>query len=190
VENYFSQLLNVHNVSDVRKIEIHMAEPLVPGLCRLEVEIPIAKLKMYKSPGSDQIPAELIQAGGETLLFAIHKLINSIWNKEQFRDQWKESIFVPIHEKGDKTDCNNYRGISLLSTSYKMLSNIFLSRLSPYVDEIIGDHQCRFYHNRSTTDQIFCIRQILEKKWEYKETVHQLFIDLKKVYDPVRREVL
>jgi hypothetical protein len=69
-------------------------------------------LKKYKSPGSGQIPVELIQAGGETLLSAIHKLINSIWNKEELSDQWKESIIVPIHKKGDKTDCNNYCGIS------------------------------------------------------------------------------
>jgi hypothetical protein len=67
------------------------------------------------------------------LLSAIHKHINSIWNKEQLPDQWKESIIVPIHKKGDKLT-NNYRGISLLSTSYKILSNIPLSRLSPYVD--------------------------------------------------------
>jgi hypothetical protein len=62
---------------------------------------------------------------------------------------------------------------------------IFFSRLSPYIDEIIEDHQRGFRRNRSTTDQIFCIRQILEKKWEYNEneTVHQLFIDFKKVYN-------
>jgi hypothetical protein len=63
-KNYFSQLLNVHNISDVGQIEVHTYEPLVPGPSRLEVEIAIAKLKKYKSPGSDQIPAELIQAGG------------------------------------------------------------------------------------------------------------------------------
>jgi hypothetical protein len=78
----YSQLLNVHNVSDVRQIEVHTAEPSVPGPSRLEVEIAIAKLKKYKSLGSDQIPPELIQAGGEMLLSAIHKLINSVWNKE------------------------------------------------------------------------------------------------------------
>jgi hypothetical protein len=171
-KKYFSQLVNVHKVSDVRQTEVHMAEPLVPGPSRLEVEIAIAKLKKYKSPGSDQIPAELIQAGGEMLLSAIHKLINSIWNKEELPHQWKESIIVPIYKKGDKTDCNNYRGISLLSTTYKISWNILLSRLSPYIDEINEDHQCGFRRNRSTTDQIFCIRQILEKKWEYNETVH------------------
>jgi hypothetical protein len=107
----------------------------------------------------------------------IHKLINSVWNKEELLDQWKVSIIVPVHKKDDKTDYNNYRGISLLSTSYKMLSNILLSRLSSSIDEIIGDHQCGFEQNSLTSDQIFCISQTLEKKWEYNETVHQLFKD-------------
>ena len=55
---------------------------------------------------------------------------------------------------------------------------------------ILGDHQCGFRHNRSTTNHIFCIRQILEKKWEHNEAVHQLFIDFKKACDSVRREAL
>jgi hypothetical protein len=93
----------------------------------------------------------------KTLHSEIHKLIMLIWNKGELPHQWKDSIVVPIHKKGDKTDCSNYRGISLLSTSYKILSNIFPSRLIPYADEIIGDHQCGFQCNRSTTDQIFYI---------------------------------
>jgi hypothetical protein len=67
-------------------------------------------------------------------------------------------------KKGDKTVCNNYQGISLLLASYRILSNILLSSLIAYADETIGDHQCVFRRNRSTTDQIFYIRQILEKK--------------------------
>ena len=105
-------------------------------------------------------------------------------------EEWKEAIIVPIYKKGDKTDCNNYRGISQFPTTYKIVSNILLSRLIPYKEEVIGDHQCRFRRSRSTTDHIFCICQILEKKWEYNEAVHQLFIDFKKAYDSVRREVL
>jgi hypothetical protein len=59
-------------------------------------------LKKYKSSGSDQIPAELIQSGGEILLSAIHKFINSVWNKEELPDQWKESIIVPVNKKDYK----------------------------------------------------------------------------------------
>jgi hypothetical protein len=162
-KNYFCQLLNVHGVNDVRETEIHTAEPLVPEPSFSELEIATEKFKRYKSPGIDQIPAELIQAGGNTLRSEIHKRINCIWNKEELPEQWKESIIVPVYKKSDKTDCSNYRGISLLSTSYKILSNILLSRFTQYVDEIIGDHQCGFRRNRSTTDQTFCIRQILGK---------------------------
>jgi hypothetical protein len=98
---------------------------------------------------------------------------------------------APIYKNGDKTDCNNNRGMSLLSTSYDILSNILLSMLRPYIDEIIGDRQCVFRRNRSITDHIFCIRHILEKrKWEYNDTVDQLFIDFKKAYDSVRMKIL
>ena len=89
--NYFSQILNVHGVSDVRQAKIHTAEPLVPEPSALEVELAIEKLKSHKSPGIDQIPAALIKAGGSTIRCAIHKLIIAIWNKE--------SIIVPIHKR-------------------------------------------------------------------------------------------
>ena len=122
---YFSQLFNVHGVKDAGQAEIHTAEPLVPEPSAFEVELAIGKLKSHKSQGIDEIPAELIEAGGGTICGEIHKLIASIWKKEKLPEEWKESIIVPIHKKGDKTDCNNYRGISLLPTIYKILSNIF-----------------------------------------------------------------
>jgi hypothetical protein len=65
----------------------------------------IARLKKYKSPGNDQILAELIQAGSEILLSAIHKLVTSVWNKEELPDQWKESTTIQVHKNGDKIDC-------------------------------------------------------------------------------------
>jgi hypothetical protein len=167
--------LNVHKFNEIRQIEINRVEPLVRGPSPFENKIIISMLK-YKSPVSDQIPAELIQAEGEALECEIHKLINSIWNKEELPDQWNESIIVPVHKKCDKTDCNNYQGMSQLSTSY--------------IDKIIGDDQCGLRRNRSATYQIFCICQMLEKKWDYNGTVHQLFTEFKKAYDPVRREVL
>jgi hypothetical protein len=86
----------------------------MPGSCPFDVEIVIEKLRRYKSPGSDEIPAELIQAGGEILRSETHELIDSISNKEELPDQWNESHIVPIYKKGDKTNCNIFRGISLL----------------------------------------------------------------------------
>jgi hypothetical protein len=89
-------------------MDIHTAEPLVPEPSLVDVKTAIGKLKSYKSPGTDQIQAELIKAGGETLCSEMHKLICSVWNMEEFPQQWKESIIEPIHKKGDKTDCKNY----------------------------------------------------------------------------------
>jgi hypothetical protein len=91
------------------------------------VDIAIGKLKSYKSLRTDQILAELIEAEGETLCSQIQKLICSIWNNEELPQQWKEYVIIPIHMKGDSTDCNNYRGISLLSPDYKILSTFFRS---------------------------------------------------------------
>jgi sorting nexin-29 len=85
-------------------------------------------------------------------------------------DQLKESIIVPVNKKDDKIECNNYHGISLLSTSYKSLSNILLSRLGPYVDKIIGDHQCGFRRNRSILIRFFHSSDTVEK---YKSTMRQ-----------------
>jgi hypothetical protein len=85
--------------------------------------------------------------------------------------------------------CSTYKGISVLPTTYKILSSIMLSRLTPYEEEIIEDHQCAFRRSKSATDHIFCIRKLLEKIWEYNEAVHRLFIDFKKTYNSARREV-
>jgi hypothetical protein len=86
----------------------------------------------------------------------------------------KSYIIFPVYKNGNKTDCSNDRGISLLSSSYKMLPNVFLSKLSPYVEDIIGgsSDQIGVRRSRSTIDQIVSILQTLEKNWEYIETVH------------------
>jgi hypothetical protein len=123
----------------------------------LDVETVIANSKKFKSSCSDQIPAELIQTGGAILASVIHK--HKIFlDEEELRDLWKESLIVPIHKESVKTNCINYYRIS-----DNILSNILLSRLSPYIEVIMGEHRCRFLRNSSTSNQIVCIRQILEK---------------------------
>jgi hypothetical protein len=84
------------------------AQLLLPAPRPFEVEIAFAKLKIYNSLGSNNIPAELIQAGGETLECEIHKLNNSIWSNGELPEQWKKSIIVTVYKKGNKSDCSNY----------------------------------------------------------------------------------
>ena len=78
--------MNVHEVNDIRQAEIHTVEPPVPEPSAFEFELAIEKLKNHKSPGIDQIPAELIKSVGRTFRCEIHKLIISIWNKEELPD--------------------------------------------------------------------------------------------------------
>jgi hypothetical protein len=103
------------------------------------------------------------------------------------QQQWKESIITPIYKKSDKSDCSNYRGISLLPTTYKTLSNALISGLTPYV-EVIEDHQYEF---ESIDQQLirYSIHHLLEKKWKYNRTVQQLFVGFEKACDSVK-EVL
>jgi hypothetical protein len=115
--NHFCQLLNVRGVNNVRQTEIHTAEPLVLEPSAFEVEMAVEKLQRHKSPHTDKIPAELIKAGGRTVHSDIHKLINSLWNKEELSEEWSDSVIVPVYKKGNKTYCSNFRGLSLLSSS-------------------------------------------------------------------------
>jgi len=115
----------------------------VPELSAFEVQMAIEKLKRHKSSGIDQIPVELIKAEGRTICCEIHTLIISIWNKEELPEEL-ESIIVPIYKKGDETNCSNDRGILLLPTMYKILSNILPSTLTLHAEEIIRDHQFGF----------------------------------------------
>jgi hypothetical protein len=88
--------LNIHGVNDIRQTKIHTAEPLVPEPSASESELAIEKLKRHKSPGTGQIPAELIKGGGRKIRYEIHKLIISIVNKEELPEEWKESKTLPI----------------------------------------------------------------------------------------------
>jgi len=171
--------LNIHEVHNVRQTEKHTAERLVPDPSAFDNELAFEKLISHKSPGIDQIPAKLIKARNRRIRYKIHKLIISIWNKEVLPEGRKESVIVPIYKKGDKTDCSNYRGITPLSITYKILSIILLSTLIPYAEDIIGDHQCGFRRYRSTTDNIFCIRQIPENGNTTKLRISYLYTSRK-----------
>lgn len=116
--------------------------------------------------------------------------MNTIWEQEEIPEAWRISIICPVHKKGDIMECENYRRISLLNTSYKLLSNILLTRINPYIKEIIGEYQAGFMLGKSTTDQIHIVKQVVEKSHEYNKDTYLLFVDFKAAYDSINRDKL
>jgi len=98
---------------------------------------------------------------------------------------WNEAIIILIHKKGDKLNCENYRGISLLDSAYKVFEKILLKRLTPYAEENLGRYQCRFRRGKSTIEPIAIIGQLIEKKYEFRQNIRQLFVDFKMAYDSI-----
>lgn len=96
-------------------------------------------------------------------------------------------LYAHYTKKGDQLECRNYRGITLLNTIYKILSNVLCERLRPYAEKYIGVYQAGFRGGRSTIDQIFTLRQILERTREHDIDTYHLFIDFKAAYDSVIR---
>ena len=152
-----------------------------------EVKDAIQQLKTNKAAGKDGIGAELIKMGPEKLATCLHKLIVRIWETEQLPEEWKEGVICPIYKKGDKLECENFRAITILNAAYKVISQIIFRRLSPLVNEFVGSYQAGFVDGRSTTDQIFTVRQILQKCREYQVPTHHLFVDFKAAYDSIDR---
>jgi sorting nexin-29 len=94
---------------------------------------------------------------------------------------------MSLHKKGEKSECSNYRGISLLNTTYKILATAINNRLKTYADDLFSEEQNVFRKNRSTMHNIFIMPEILEKCYEYNIKKHVLFIDFKQAFDSVDR---
>ncbi len=191
-QEFFSELLNGDHsrMTPQEETLVFNSNEDVPQPTTEEVRSAIQRLKNNKSAGSDGIPAELLKAAGTNFIDAFHQLLVKIWNAETMPNEWNQSIICPIHKKGDKKECKNYRGISLLNIAYKILASILCERLKPHVIKIVGSYQCGFMPDRSTTDQIFTLRQILEKTHEFQVDTHHLFIDFRQAYDTPQRNEL
>ena len=105
-------------------------------------------------------------------------------------DDWKIGLIVPLFKKGNKMKHENYRGIMLLNVTYKILSSVILERLKEYSEEILGECQCSFRPQRRTMDQLFVVRQILEKFYAHDIDLYLLFIDFKKAFDSINQKKL
>uniref|UniRef100_A0A8D8PVV0 Craniofacial development protein 2 n=1 Tax=Cacopsylla melanoneura TaxID=428564 RepID=A0A8D8PVV0_9HEMI len=162
------------------------AEENLPTL--QEIQRSIQKMKNNRAPGIDNINAELLKYGGDATDNMMLEIIQMVWKEEKMPENWTTGVLCPIHKKGDKTNCTNFRGIMLLNTAYKIFTSILNDRLKEITDEKIGEYQCGFRRDKGTTDQIFVLRQIMEKCNEHDIDLHILFIDFQQAFDNVKRQ--
>ena len=135
----------------------------VPTL-RAEVEEAVRSLKIGKSPGIDNIPAELWKQGGQESIKVLTHICQKIWETKQWPQKWTQSLVIPIPKKGNSRQCQNYRTISLICHASKVLLRIILNRLKSKAEEVISEEQAGFRPKRSTTEQIFNIRLLMETR--------------------------
>lgn len=156
-----------------------------------ELDKAIDKLPSGKAPGKDCIPAEIIKCGKPALLEPLHKLLCKCWEDGEVPQSMRDANIVTLYKnKGDRSDCNNYRGISLLSIVGKLFARIALTRLQKLADQVYPESQCGFRSKRSTVDMVFSLRQLQEKCREQHQPLYIAFIDLTKAFDLVSRDGL
>ena len=194
-KEHFQNLLNVSGEIEQEALDrIHQQDtntcldepPTMEDLKRA-----IASLKDGKTPGGDGVPAEVWKHGGTCMTIKLHDLICKAWDDGSVPQAWKDATIVTIYKKGDRTDCGNYRGISLLSIAGKIFARILLDRLTRHITpQTVSESQCGFRANRSTIDMIFSLRQLQEKCFEQDQPLYIVFIDFTKAFDTVGRSGL
>jgi len=122
----------------------------------------IRNLKNNKAAGTDGIHPELIKYRGN-ILNRMYELVRQICEEERIREERKETLIIPTHKRGGRDRCENYRGIALGNTPYKILSNIILRKIKPYIERVMGDYQNGLRDGRSVIDNIFALKTINEK---------------------------
>ena len=155
-----------------------------------EVTAAIKAMKSGKAPGADGVTAEMLKADVNVAAPILTEIFKQIWEKGQIPEAWKTGLIFKLPKKGDLGDCNNWRGIALLSLTSKVFSRIVLSRLTAVLEKDLRPQQAGFRPVRSCSDHIFTLRQILEQSKEWNTPLYINFIDLKKAFDSIHRESL
>ena len=145
-----------------------------------------------KTPGMDGIPAEFYKAASPVALDPFYGILSCVWEEETMPHDFRGATVVSFYKnKGNKSDCGNYWGISLLSTAGKILARVILNNLvSAVSEESLPESQCGFRAGRSTIDMVFSVRQVQEKCIEQRMDLYAVFVDLTKAFDMVNREAL
>ena len=165
-------------------------EDMSRPISQVEIQNAIAQLRDGKAPGADGISAELLKLGGTETIRWLTSLFNTIWSSESTPSDWLNHLIVPLHKKGSRSECDNYRGIALLSIPSKVFSRVLLNRIKPRAEALLRENQCGFRKGRGCTDQLFSLRVIIEKAREYHRPLYICFVDLRRAYDSVNREAL
>ena len=157
-----------------------------------ELSKAIDSLANNKAPGKDGIPAQIIKAGIQSYLLShLHELLLLCWEEGNAPQDMRDANIVPLYKnKGERSDCNNYRGISLLSIVSKAFARVALKKLQSLAERVNPESQCGFRAKRSTIDMIFSLRQLEEKFREQILPLYIAFIDLTRALDLVSRSGL
>uniref|UniRef100_A0A8B9XW52 Reverse transcriptase domain-containing protein n=1 Tax=Bos mutus grunniens TaxID=30521 RepID=A0A8B9XW52_BOSMU len=163
---------------------------LEPDILECEVKWALESITTNKASGGDRIPVELFQILKDDAVKVLHSICQQIWKTQQWPQDWKRSVFIPIPKKGNAKECSNYRTIALISHASKVMLKILQSRLQQYVNCELPDVQAGFRKGRGTIDQIANIRWIMEKAREFQKNIYFFFIDYATAFDCVHHHKL
>ncbi len=152
-----------------------------------EVRRAIESLKSNKSPGIDLIQAEILKADLDTSTKYLSDLFRAIWMEETVPEDWCKGVITKLPKKGDLSNCDNWRGITLLSIASKVFCKILLFRIEDEIDLLLREEQAGFRKSRGCIDQIFALRDIIEQASEWQKPLFINFVDFKKAFDSICR---
>ena len=143
---------------------------LEPDILECEVKWALESITMNKASGCDGIPVELFQILKGDAVKVLHSICQQIWKTQQWPQDWKWSVFIPIPKKDNPKECSNYRTIALISHASKVMLKILQARLQQYVNRELPDVQAGFRKGRGHRDQIANIRWIIKKQESSRKT--------------------
>ena len=159
-----------------------MITHLEPDILECKVKWALGNIITNKAGGGDGIPVELFQILKDDAVKVLHSICQHIWKTQQWPQDWKRSVFIPIPKKGNAKECSDYWTIALISHASKVMLKILQARLQQYMNCELPDVQSGFRKGRGTRDQITNIHWIIEKAREFKKNI---FIDYIKAFDCV-----
>ncbi len=185
LSEYFVELMNVNNqgkaIVTCMGVREGVGRVYKQSDIKKEVKKAIGDIKSRKAPGIDGITSELLKYGGEAVGDWIHVLCNLAYKERRVPQDWSKAAIVPVYEgKGDKIECNNYRGISLLSIPDKVYGKILIRRVQVITNDKVSEEQGRFRTGKGCVDQIFNMRMIIKKMLAKDKNVYAAFMDLEK----------